>query len=87
MSNEKIQDLLAKLHGEMDTTEIDEETRSLIQELDSDIRNLLNSAVGETDSNSAFDRAKLLETKFATSHPAAEHFIREIVDALARMGV
>ncbi len=87
MSNEKIRDLLAKLHGEIDTTEIDEETRSLIQKLDSDIHSLLNSTVGEADSNSAIDRAKLLETKFATSHPAAEHFIRGIVDALARMGV
>jgi hypothetical protein len=33
------------------------------------------------------DRAKELEAEFATKHPAAERFMREVIDALVRMGI
>ena len=75
MSNEKIRDLLAKLHGEIDTTEIDEETRSLIQKLDSDIHSLLNSTVGEADSNSAIDRARGIRSSSCGIRFSAEYHV------------
>ena len=87
MSNEKIQKLLAKLHEEIETTKIDADTRFLMQELDSDIVDLLDSTSGTDDAKSVLESAKLLETKFSTSYPAAERFLREIIDTLARMGV
>ncbi len=87
MSNEKIQELLAKLHEEIETTKIDADTRFLMQELDSDIVDLLDSTSGTDDAKSVLESAKLLETKFSTSYPAAERFLREIIDTLARMGV
>ena len=87
MSNEKIQELLAKLHEEIGTTKIDADTRFLMQELDSDIVDLLDSASGTDNAKSVLENAKLLETRFSTSYPAAERFIREIIDTLARMGV
>ncbi len=87
MSNEKIQELLAKLHDEIQATEIDADTRSLMQELDSDIVDLLSPTSGADDAESVLERAKLLETRFSTNYPAAERFIREIIDSLGRMGV
>ena len=87
MSNEKIQELLAKLHQEIEATKIDADTRFLMQELDSDIVDLLDSSSTTDDAKSVLERAKRLETRFSTNYPAAERFIREIIDVLARMGV
>lgn len=87
MSNDKIQELLAKLHEEIQATEIDAETRSLMQELDSDVVDLLDATSATDDAKSVLQSAKRLETRFSTSYPAAERFVREIIDILGRMGV
>jgi len=87
MSNDKIKDLLTRLHAEIQTTEVDAETRSLIKDLDTDIHSLLDSSTDRGDAGSILERAQLLETNFANNHPVAERFIREIVETLARMGV
>jgi len=87
MSNEKIKDLLTKLHAEIQTTDVDAEMRSLIEELDTDIHSLLDSKTQQDEASSVLERAQLLETNFANKHPVAERFIREIVETLARMGV
>ncbi len=87
MSNEKIRDLLAKLQDEVQDTELDADTRSSLRELDSDIHELLDSATSEQKISSVTERAKLLEAKFAISHPAVERFMREVIDTLAKIGV
>jgi hypothetical protein len=33
------------------------------------------------------ERAKLLEARFAISHPTVERFMREVIDTLAKIGV
>lgn len=87
MSNVQIRQLLAKLQDEIQKTELDAETRSLVRELDSDIHNLLDSSGVEVEADSVLKRAKVLEANFATEHPTAERFMREVIDALARMGI
>ena len=87
MSNKKIRQLLAKLHDEIQKTAVDPDTRSLMRELDSDVHDLLNSNTDTADTDFLLERAKLLEAEFATSHPAAERFMREVIDALVRMGI
>jgi hypothetical protein len=87
MSNEKIRELLAKLQNEVQETELDADTRSSLRELDADIHDLLDSATPEQKLSSVTERAKLLEAKFAISHPAVERFIREVIDTLAKIGV
>jgi hypothetical protein len=87
MSNKEIRQLLAKLHDEIQKTEVDADTRSLMRELDSDIHDLLNSNTVTADTDSLLERAKSLEADFATSHPTAERCIREVIDALVRMGI
>jgi len=87
MSNAQIRELLAKLQGEIQKTELDEETRSMVRDLDADIHGLLerDGEVGETDT--VVEKARELETSFAAEHPTIERFMREVIDALVRMGI
>jgi hypothetical protein len=87
MSNDKIKNLLSKLHEEIGDTAVDDETRSLLRVLESDIDNLLDTETEPTDAASVLERAQQLETSFAATHPVAERFIREIMDVLGKMGV
>lgn len=83
MSSERIRNLLTELNRELQTTgDIDAETRELLARLNDD----LDELTGE-DGNSASDRAKELESRFAAKHPVAERITREIADILSKMGI
>ena len=87
MSNIQIRHLLAKLRDEIQKTELDADTRTLVRELDSDIHDLLDSNAVGAEAASVLKRAKELEANFAIEHPTVERFMREVIEALARMGV
>lgn len=87
MSNRDIRQLLTELQEEIQKTELDDETRSAVQQLDSDIHELLDPDADQADSDSVLKRARLLETNFATEHPTVERFMREVIDLLVRMGI
>lgn len=87
MSTEQIKELLAKLQKEIHNTELDDETRSLVRQLDTDIHSVLAEDADEAEAGSVITRAKALEANFATEHPAAERFMRELIDVLVRMGI
>lgn len=87
MSNFDIRNLLAKLRDEIRKAEVDAETRSLMQELDSDIHDILESDKAEVESASVMERAKEFEAKFETEHPTTVRILGELVEALARMGI
>lgn len=87
MSSERIRQLLAELREEAKQTAIDDETRSSLRELDSDIHELLGSSTTEPARKHVLERAELLEAKFAVDHPAVERMIREVMDALVKIGV
>lgn len=87
MSTRQIKDLLEQLQDEIRKTELDDETRSLVRELDADVHGLLGEDATQTDTSSIVKRAKELEANFATDHPTAERFMREVIDVLVRMGI
>ena len=87
MSTKQIKDLLEQLQDEIRKTELDDETRSLVRELDADVHGLLGEDATQTDTSSIVKRAKELEANFATDHPTAERFMREVIDVLVRMGI
>ncbi len=87
MTNTQIRDLLAKLQGEIQNTELDEDTRALVRDLDSDIHGLLNNEAGSAEADSVLQKARALETNFASDHPTIERFMREVIDVLVRMGI
>jgi chorismate mutase len=87
MSKEQIKDLLEQLQEEIHKTGLDDETRTLVQELDTDIHGLLATDADQAQASSIVTRAKALEANFATDYPTAERFMREVIDVLVRMGI
>ena len=86
MTEKKLNELLSELNEVLEqTSEIDDETRVLVKDLDEDINRLLES--GEEDIEGIVDRAQTIETRFALEYPVAERFLREIIDALAKVGI
>lgn len=87
MSNKEIRELLAKLQDEIQKTKLDDDTISLVRELDSDIDDLLDPEGHRVETDSVVEKARELETNFAAEHPTIERFMREVIDALVRMGI
>ena len=87
MSNKEIRDLLAKLQDEIQKTELDSDTRSLVRDLDEDIHGLLDEDAGSAATESVLEKARSLESNFASDHPTIERFMREVIDTLVRMGI
>ncbi len=87
MSNARIRELLARLQREIKDAELDDDTRSMVRDLDAEIHELLAGGSDAEDSDSVVEKARELETSFAAEHPTIERFLREVVDALVRMGI
>lgn len=87
MSNTQIRELLAKLQDAIQKTELDEDTRTLVRDLDADIHDLLDPEGDRAETDSVLEKARALETNFATEHPTIERFMREVIDVLVRMGI
>lgn len=86
MTDKNLNELLSELNQALEKIdEIDPETRALVKDLDEDINRLLES--GEEDVDNVVDRARSIETRFALEYPVAERFLREIIDALAKVGI
>jgi hypothetical protein len=86
MTDKNLNELLTELNDALEKIDqIDPETRELVKDLDEDINRLLES--GEDDVDGVVDRAQVLETRFALEYPVAERFLREIIDALSRVGI
>ena len=84
MSKERIKELLGQIREEIGTTDVDDELEKLMSDLDDEIDNVVDE---NADVSAVIDRAKEVEANFATQHPNAERFIREVVDLLVRMGI
>ena len=87
MSNQKLKELLAAIHDELDSADVDAETRSLLKSLDADIHGVLEQNEEGAGDGPIVEQAKLLEARFATDHPVAERFMREVIDALVKLGL
>ena len=87
MSNKEIKDLLGKLRNEIGKTELDDDTLLLVRDLDADIDDLLDPEGDRAETDSVLEKARELETNFASEHPTIERFMREVIDVLVRMGI
>ncbi len=84
MSKERIKELLDQLREELRNTDVDEELDRMIGEFDEDIHAVVDR---DADVSDLIDRAKGFEADFASKHPAASRFMREVIDTLVRMGI
>ena len=88
MTDNKVKDLLAQLNKELESTdEVDSETLELVRELDEEIHRFVDPDSDTDDFDNVLDRAKSIETRFAVEHPKAERFLREIMEALGKVGI
>jgi len=88
MKDKSLKELLNNLHAVLEKTdEVDPETLELVRNLDEEINRLVESDSTEDDFDNVVDQAKAVETRFAVDHPVAERFLREIVDALSKVGI
>ena len=88
MNDKSLKELLNSLHAVLEKTdEVDPETLELVRNLDEEINRLVESDSSEGDFDSVVDQAKSVETRFAVDHPVAERFLREIIDALSKVGI
>ncbi len=86
MSNENIQSLVSKLKDEISTTDkLDQDTRQMLESFDIDLQRVVDDNV--ENQVSLVDTALELETRFAAEHPVAEGMMREVINALAKMGI
>jgi hypothetical protein len=89
MQTEQLKASLRKLHESIKSTDqVDAELADLLTELNEDIQELLNKERPDEDALSNLgDRTLSLSAKFAAQSPRLELGLRELADALARMGV
>jgi len=89
MSTDQLKESLKKLHESIkNTDEVDAELSDLLSELNNDIHQLLSKERPDEDALSNLgDRTLSLSAKFAAQNPRLELGLRELADALARMGV
>ena len=66
---------------------MDDQTRALVEELDSDIHSLLSEEDAPVEKASVLGRARAIEADFETEHPTAVRIISEVIETLARMGI
>lgn len=89
MSTEQLKESLKKLHESIKNTEtVDAELSDLLSELNEDIHQLLSKERPEEDALSNLgERTLSLSAKFAAQNPRLELGLRELADALAKMGI
>lgn len=88
MAETDLKTLLNQLNDALESTDrVDAETLALVHELDEEIHRLTEAGATPEDYDNVLDQAKSIETRFAVEHPVAERFLREIIDALARVGI
>lgn len=91
MNSANLKDLLKKLHESLAATEQvdDDELKSLLKQLDADIRQLLSGERGPDDPVFAGlnARSQAMSATFAAKHPRLEPILRELGDMLEKIGV
>ena len=88
MTEQNLKQLLNNLQDALeDMDEVDEETLGLVRELDDEIHRLTEAGAPPDEYDSVVDQARSIETRFALEYPVAERFLRELIDALAKVGI
>ncbi|WP_086930372.1 DUF4404 family protein [Agarilytica rhodophyticola] len=87
MGDTSIKQSLEKLQHLLNSSGVDGETLALAQKLEADIQQTLDESNGEESINSSVDLALALESRFELEHPVAAGCVRELINALHKMGI
>ncbi len=89
MEKEELKVVLERLRAQLESAdEVDPELEALLRDLDRDIHDVLErDEAGQSEADSLLEQAQAVDAKFAARHPQIEATFRELVNALARMGI
>jgi peptidoglycan hydrolase CwlO-like protein len=89
MDKQQLREQLEKLHAELqDVESLNDKDRALLQNLASDVREVLNREDEHTEHyNSLGERLKETVAEIEASHPRITLLMRQIIDQLAFMGI
>lgn len=90
MSNEKFRQTLERLHRQLQNTEhLDDETRQLLSNVDSDIEQILEESAGKSTPAhlSLNDRLKEAVGSVESTNPELTETMRQIITTLTNMGI
>ena len=87
MNANELLDSLVNLRSELEVADnIDEETLTQVRNLDTNMHQLIKSnELGAEETLS--EQLIVLEAQFSADHPILEKLTRELIDALAKMGI
>jgi hypothetical protein len=82
---------LKSLHANLaNTGDVDEELKSLLRQLDGDIKLLLEKRANQEPDSTTYglaERTQEITARFAAQHPRLEPALRELGNILASMGI
>ncbi|MFT5083342.1 MAG: hypothetical protein ACI9Y1_001384 [Lentisphaeria bacterium] len=88
MSNKQLKQAIMNIRESLaDTESVDDETLELAQALEADLNRIASQAAPVEEISSSLDLAIALEAKFESEHPVTAGFVREVIDALHKMGI
>jgi len=90
VDKDQLKQTILGLHEHLEQEKhVDPEVRELLSTLDTDIHVLFAEAQAAEplQTEGIMERAEALAARFAADHPRAEAMMREVVAALAKMGV
>ena len=89
MNIDRLKSTLRDLHADLETTgNVDPELRELLGQLDGDLHRLLETDTPDPSVTSSIrDRLEFVAADFTAQHPQLGPVLREIADALARIGI
>ena len=87
MDNSEIRDLLKRLKDELHESELDEETRRMMADLDAEIHDLIDPDTASSEAGPILERAREIEANFRAEHPTAVRILNEVMATLSRMGI
>ncbi len=89
MNIDQLKSTIRDLHTDLDKTgQLDPELKELLQLLDEDLHRLLSRQADESlDTSGISERLESMAADFATQHPKLAPVLREVADALAKVGI
>jgi ABC-type transporter Mla subunit MlaD len=88
MDTNNLKETLKSLRATLESTNtVDEEMKALLQDLDRDIRELLDKEEDDSGAAGLIERAQAISARLAVKHPHFEPVLREVADTLTKMGI
>lgn len=89
MTNDQIKQSLIEIRESLANADsVDDETLALAKALEDDFDRLeARDADQDLDLSNSMDLATALETRFEADHPVAANLLREVINALHKMGI